>query len=103
MRTRRSAAQGPANVGGAARALQNFGLSDLRIVAPGPYVTLDAAAEADGGADAPDGAACPPPAFVPEAYEYAGAPLLCVFVVRLLTWHCGSERGVGAGRRAPQR
>jgi tRNA C32,U32 (ribose-2'-O)-methylase TrmJ len=43
-------------VGAAARALQNFGLSDLRVVAPGPYV-------------APSDAA----AFVPEAYEYAGA------------------------------
>ena len=49
---------GPANVGGAARALQNFGLSDLRVVAPGAFVVADAA-----------DAASP---FVPEAYEYAG-------------------------------
>ena len=50
---------GPANVGGAARVLQNFGLSDLRVVAPGAFVVADAA-----------DAASP---FVPEAYEYAGA------------------------------
>ena len=50
---------GPANVGGTARALQNFGLSDLRVVSPGPFVLTNA-----------DDAAAP---FVPEAYEYAGA------------------------------
>jgi hypothetical protein len=49
---------GPANVGGAARALQNFGLSDFRVVAPGSYVVADAADPASP--------------FVPEAYEYAG-------------------------------
>jgi TrmH family RNA methyltransferase len=41
-------------VGGAARALQNFGLSDLRVVAPGEFVAPSLGA-----------------AFVPEAYEYA--------------------------------
>ena len=82
---------GPANVGGAARALQNFGLSDFRVVAPGAYVVADVA-----------DAASP---FVPEAYEYAGtaqrsiaARNAALTVLRHFSCFC-SERWVAARRR----
>lgn len=59
--------QGPANVGGAARALQNFGLASLRVVCPGPFVRASPAADGD----APDPSSPAASAFSQEALEYA--------------------------------